>query len=340
MRLQVKKKKYNLTIVIIIVLILIIATLIFIFRNMTVATGGELESSLSETSSISSSTSSIISSKEESSETSSKVSSKDESSSKASSANKSKQPSSENTKKPTAPLKSETKISSKEQSSNPPEQSSEQSNEPITLSDGELPAGNLSDWNLIFLNPEEENKITKELDFKKVEFDYNQCVDSRAAGAYEKMCKDAKQAGITLFLRSGYRSIKTQRVNYNANVNRQINLGYSKEKAIELTNLYYTVPGHSEHHSGLAFDIITPEYHKNVYSLCDKFAQTKAYEWLSKNCSDYGFILRYPKEKQDITTINFEPWHYRYVGIEHAKYIEENNLCFEEYIDLLKQAGR
>lgn len=134
--------------------------------------------------------------------------------------------------------------------------------------------------------------------------------------------------------------MKTQSVNYNANVQRLLKQGVTKDEAIRQTNLYYTVPGHSEHHSGLAFDIITPEYHRDVYTLNEKFAQTKAYTWLRGNCAEYGFILRYPKEKYNITTINFEPWHYRYVGVEHAKYITENNLCLEEYIELLKQAGR
>lgn len=206
-------------------------------------------------------------------------------------------------------------------------------------STGELPSGSLSDWNLILLNPEERNAITEELNIQKTKFD-SQYVDSRAASAYQAMYNGAKEAGITLFLRSGYRSMKTQEVNYNANVQRLMNAGKTKEQAITETNWYYTVPGHSEHHSGLAFDIITPEYHKYVYTLNEKFAETEAYTWLVENCADYGFILRYPKEKKSITTINFEPWHYRYVGVEHAKYITENNLCLEEYIELLRQDGR
>lgn len=202
-----------------------------------------------------------------------------------------------------------------------------------------LPLGSLSDWNLILLNPFEGNSISEELQFEKTKFD-TQYVDSRAANAYQDMYNSAKKDGVTLYLRSGYRSMKTQSVNYNANVQRLLKQGVTKDEAIRQTNLYYTVPGHSEHHSGLAFDIITPEYHRDIYTLNEKFAQTKAYTWLRENCAEYGFILRYPKEKYNITTINFEPWHYRYVGVEHAKYITENNLCLEEYVELLKQAGR
>lgn len=203
----------------------------------------------------------------------------------------------------------------------------------------ELPEGTPADWNLILLNPEDANKIDGDLDIEKIKFD-NQYVDARAAPSYQKMADAAKAEGITLFLRSGYRSMATQKTNYEANVKREIAKGNNEAEAIRLTNLYYTTPGHSEHHSGLAFDIITPEYHNDVYDLNEKFADTDAYQWLIKNCAEYGFILRYPKEKYGITHINFEPWHYRYVGVEHAKYIMKHSICLEEYMELLKAAGR
>lgn len=205
--------------------------------------------------------------------------------------------------------------------------------------ENDLPEGSLTDFNLILLGPQEENKIETELSFEKTKFD-TQYVDSRAASAYEAMCNAALEEGITLYLRSGYRSIETQRTNYNASIQRNMDAGYSEAEAIEMTNMYYTVPGHSEHHTGLAFDIITPEYHNEIYTLDDRFADTAAYVWLREHASEYGFILRYPKEKEELTQIAFEPWHYRYVGVEHAKYIEENGLCLEEYIDLLRESGR
>lgn len=116
--------------------------------------------------------------------------------------------------------------------------------------------------------------------------------------------------------------------------------GKSEEEAIRLTRQYYTEPGHSEHHSGLALDIITVEYQRDVYSLTEQFAETDGYRWLIAHCAEFGFILRYPKGKTDITQINYEPWHYRYVGKEHAQYIMEHDLTLEEYIALLKEAGR
>lgn len=203
----------------------------------------------------------------------------------------------------------------------------------------DLPEGNLDDWNLILLGPPEENKIDEELDLDLTQFD-TQRVDSRAADAYASMRDAAAAEGITLYLRSGYRSMETQRQNYNGSVQRYLDAGKSREEAVRLTNEYYTVPGHSEHHTGLAFDIITPEYHNQIYSLDDRFADTDAYTWLRAHCAEYGFILRYPKEKEEETQIHFEPWHYRYVGMEHAQYIMEQGLCLEEYIELLKEAGR
>jgi len=207
----------------------------------------------------------------------------------------------------------------------------------------DLPAGSLSDWNLILLNPDEENKLTEDLDIEKTKFD-EMWVDSRAAPAYQAMCEAAAAEGITLYLRSGYRSIATQKANFDKNVAAEMAKGNNEAEAIRLTKLYYTVPGHSEHHTGLAFDIITPEYHHDVYTLDETFANdgnyNAAYYWLTAHCAEYGFILRYPKNKEDITHINFEPWHYRYVGEEHARYITDRGLCLEEYIALLRAAGR
>ena len=222
-----------------------------------------------------------------------------------------------------------------------PESSEEVSDESSEESSEEdsLPEGKLTDWNLILLNPEAENKLDEELDIPMTESD-GQFIDSRVASAYEAMRADAKSAGHNLYLRSGFRKISLQQIYYDANVKKYMDQGHSREEAIRLTLRYFTEPGHSEHHSGLALDIITVEYHQQIYSLNEQFAKTEAFAWLSEHCAEYGFILRYPEGKTDITKINYEPWHYRYVGVEHAKYITENGLTFEEYIDLLEAAGR
>ncbi len=104
-----------------------------------------------------------------------------------------------------------------------------------------------------------------------------------------------------------------------------------KQLGEEQGRLIAANPGYSEHHSGLAFDICI--YDDGAYAAFDGLGKRS---WMHENCYKYGFILRYPEGKTDITKITYEPWHYRYVGIPHAQYITENNLCFEEYIELLK----
>lgn len=195
------------------------------------------------------------------------------------------------------------------------------------------PVENDSLWNLILLNP--GNGISDEIPMERIKIG-TQEIDKRIESAYKTMYEDAKKAGINLFLRSGYRTLALQKSYYDANIANYISQGNSEQKAIELTRAYYTVPGHSEHHSGIAADIITDEYQRDVTTLDERFAKTPAYEWLIENCANYGFILRYPKDKTDITKISFESWHYRYVGIPHAKAIMSAGVCLEEYIESMK----
>ena len=102
--------------------------------------------------------------------------------------------------------------------------------------------------------------------------------------------------------------------------------GMSEEEAKKEAATRVAIPGTSEHHLGLAVDINSVE---------TSFENTKAFKWLQKNAENYGFVLRYPKDKKAITKIIYEPWHYRYVGVEHAKEMNRLGLCLEEYIDLL-----
>ena len=109
--------------------------------------------------------------------------------------------------------------------------------------------------------------------------------------------------------------------------------GMSREKAEAQTATMIAVPGTSEHHTGLAADIVTPTHQ----TLDPEFANTEAGKWLQEHAVEYGFVLRDPEEKQDITNIIYESWHYRYVGKEHAKLMKENNLCLEEYLQAITQ---
>ena len=134
--------------------------------------------------------------------------------------------------------------------------------------------------------------------------------------------------GITkIWVQSAYRSYAKQEELFNNKVKYYKNQGKSDEEAQRLAQTVVQRPEMSEHNLGLAADFNT---------VTNEFEDTRAFEWLKKNAQDYGFILRYPKDKQEITGITYESWHWRYVGKEHAKIIKEKNYCLEEYIQYLK----
>lgn len=154
-------------------------------------------------------------------------------------------------------------------------------------------------------------------------------LDSRIVKYFEDMCKAAKDDGITLVSVSAYRSYSYQQGLYNNRVTRcQNEDGLSLEAAKKKAATIVAVPGTSEHHLGLAVDINSVE---------TSFEDTKAFRWLQENAEKYGFVMRYPKDKQDITKIIYEPWHYRYVGVEHAKAMNDLDMCLEEYVEYLKK---
>ncbi len=134
--------------------------------------------------------------------------------------------------------------------------------------------------------------------------------------AFKQMADAARSDGITLIINSGYRTYEYQKNLYD---------NYEKANGKEYADSYAARPDFSEHQSGLALDIVT-------YGMTmDNFENTDTYKWLIKNCTDYGFILRYPKGKEEITGYAYESWHYRYVGKSLAKKIEKSGLTFDEY---------
>ena len=152
--------------------------------------------------------------------------------------------------------------------------------------------------------------------------------DSRAIGDLEAMLAAAKADGVSLTVVSSYRSYDYQVGLFNRKVNQYKAKGYNDTDAYNIAKTIVALPGTSEHNLGLAADIVTPSY----MTLDDGFENTAAFAWLSTHCADYGFILRYPKDKGDITGIIYEPWHYRYVGHTAAQEIMEKGLCLEEYL--------
>lgn len=140
--------------------------------------------------------------------------------------------------------------------------------------------------------------------------------DAEASAQLHVMFAAAKQDGITLFVKSGYRSYIDQKIIYNGYVARD-----GKEKA----DTYSARPGHSEHQTGLAFDL---------NSTANSFADTPEAAWIAANSYKYGFIVRYPKGKEHITGYIFEPWHVRYLGVEKAKEVFDSGLCLEEFLGI------
>ena len=132
----------------------------------------------------------------------------------------------------------------------------------------------------------------------------------------EKLINEAKNDNMNIRVVSAYRSYSYQENLYN---------NYVKNDGVSLADTYSARPGYSEHQTGLVVDVT------RAFDDFNNFENTEEYNWMMKNAADYGFILRYPKDKKDITMINYEPWHYRYVGIDLAKKIKASNLTFDEY---------
>lgn len=190
-----------------------------------------------------------------------------------------------------------------------------------------LPNG---DWRLIIANKEHPLPRSYKVDVSYVVGNYR--LDSRIVTAYKEMISAAKNDGISLVLISGFRTYEGQEKLFNNKVNYYLNQGYNREKAKELAAQYVAPPGTSEHLTGLAVDVISPDWYSYNSDLNSNFENTKQFKWLYENCADYGFVLRYPKDKVSITGYSYEPWHYRYVGKEAAKEIMSKKICLEEYV--------
>lgn len=201
-----------------------------------------------------------------------------------------------------------------------------------------LPEADLKDWNLILVNPKQA--LAEDFQPTLEEVDNEQRVDERIVDAWIDWKEAAQEAGHRLFLASAYRDRKRQENNFQAEVNQQLDEGLSEEEAFEKAKEYLTEPGHSEHHTGLALDIVDEDWIVSGRGLEEAYEEEASQQWLMETKADYGFILRYPERKEDITEIEYEPWHFRYVGPEHAAFIEENELAFEEYIELLEEAEK
>ena len=150
--------------------------------------------------------------------------------------------------------------------------------------------------------------------------DYGNGEYATAYQALLKLQRAARWAGYSMDLMSGYRSFETQEELYN---------DYVAVDGVEKADTYSAWPGHSEHQTGLAFDVGWVDL---------QFADTPAGRWLANHAHEYGFIIRYPEGKEDITGYQYEPWHIRYLGVELATKVHQSGLCLEEYLGVAQTA--
>lgn len=153
-------------------------------------------------------------------------------------------------------------------------------------------------------------------------------MQSEAAAAFDRMKNAANATGLHLMACSTYRSVERQTELFNAEIQKWMGQGMDEAAAREQAATVVMVPGCSEHNTGLAVDVgsITNQ------RVAEDFENEPEFAWLQEHAAEYGFILRYPADKVEVTGVTYEPWHYRYVGVENAQKIKESGLCLEEYL--------
>lgn len=182
-------------------------------------------------------------------------------------------------------------------------------------------------WYLVLVNNKNSMEAGYVPELTELEPDYS--VDSRIAESAKQMLQDAEDAGMRIVICSAYRSVERQEQIFNESLEERLDQGMNYWDAFADNRLSVAEPGTSEHALGLALDLISNQYTE----LDEGQENTKEAKWLKENCHKYGFILRYPPEKTDITGIIYEPWHYRYVGVEDATKIMELGITLEEYLE-------
>ena len=173
-----------------------------------------------------------------------------------------------------------------------------------------------------------ENTIPKDWKVDLVQLNNGQSVDRRIYDDLIAMLQAAKSEGLNPLICSSYRTNEKQEQLYQNKVSEYLSQGYSKVEASDKAAFWVARPGTSEHQLGLAVDIVSTKNQR----LDRSQENTVKQQWLIQNSWKYGFVLRYPTNKNSITGVGYEPWHYRYVGKEHAKKINELGVCLEEYV--------
>lgn len=209
------------------------------------------------------------------------------------------------------------------------------------LTDDEVFLANVSldDWRLPLVGPDHliKAEVNEATDLAAVG---NYLIDKRILPDYEALAQACQDAQFPLVIISAYRSVDYQQQVLNAGVQQRVANGMTEEEALADAKKTMTEPGHSEHHTGLALDVVDESWYTSYPSevLHSDFGYTEGGKWLAKQAPEYGFIIRYPEGKEAITKIDYEPWHLRYVGKEYAQYITTHQLTLEEFLQNVQSA--
>jgi len=189
------------------------------------------------------------------------------------------------------------------------------------------PAQSGEDWALRLVNW--EHPLPEDFQIPKLtKLRNGHAIDSRAYPALQAMMDDCRAEGLRPLICSSYRTGEKQKELFERKTRYYLNQGYGQAEAEKQAAQWVARPGTSEHQVGLAVDIVDTSY-----QLLDEAQErTAVQKWLMAHCAEYGFILRYPTEKSALTGVNYEPWHYRYVGEAAAREIMDQGICLEEYL--------
>ncbi len=201
---------------------------------------------------------------------------------------------------------------------------------PLPSSSGPDQNAQLADPLLVLVNADTPLPEDWQVDLVNIGSDSQEQIDARAYDDLYAMTEAARLDGIWFWVTSAYRSVELQQEILDRKIEENMGQGMTREEAE--ADALHTIqkPGYSEHHTGLVVDF---------NDASDDFEATEDYAWLSQHAADYGFVQRYRRDKVDLTGIDNESWHYRYVGKEHAREMERLDMCLEEYVAYLKDRG-
>lgn len=200
----------------------------------------------------------------------------------------------------------------------------------------DFPDVKTTDWQLVLVNDKSENKFD-DSSVPLVSLDSGFQVRKGVETAYNELAAAASKAGYPLIVISSYRSVATQKAVQAEDIQKYKNQGMTDAQAKAASAKYVAEPGHSEHNTGLALDVIDQSWNQANGGLVAAFGETAGGKWLAAHAPEYGFVIRYPKNKEKITMIDYESWHIRYVGKASAEYMAQHQLVLEEYLALVKK---